>query len=36
MPEPENDMAIKWNLEAPYLAVSENKDDTAVFTEYDL
>ena len=29
MPQPENDMAIKWKLEAPYLAFSENNDDTA-------
>ena len=27
MPQPENDMAIKWKLEAPYLAISENNDD---------
>ena len=25
MPQPEPDLAIKWKLEAPYLAISENK-----------
>ena len=24
MPQPERDLAIKWKLEAPYLAISEN------------
>ena len=28
MPQPENDMAIKWKLEAPYLAISENNNDS--------
>ena len=36
MPQPENDRANKWKLEAPYLAISENNDDTAFLTEYDL
>ena len=36
MPQPENDMAIKWKLEASYWAISENNDDTAFLTEYDL
>ena len=36
MPQLENDMAIKWKLEASYLAISENNDDTAFLTEYDL
>ena len=30
MPQPENDMAIEWELEAPHLAISENNDDTAL------
>ena len=36
MPQPENDMAIKWKLEAPYLAISENNDDTHFLSVYDL
>ena len=36
IPQPENDMAIKWKLEAPYLAISEKNDDAACLTEYDL
>ena len=36
MPQPENDMAIKWKLEAPYLAFSENNDDSTLLTEYNL
>ena len=36
MPQPENDMANKWKLEAPYLSILENNDDTAFLTEYDL
>ena len=36
MPQSEIDMAIKWKLEAPYSANSENIDDTAFLTEYDL
>ena len=36
MPQLENDMAIKWKLDAPYSEVSENHDDTAFLTEYDL
>ena len=35
MPTPEPDLAIKWKLEAPYLAISEDKE-TAFLTEYDL
>ena len=36
MPQPEPDLAIKWKLEAPYLAISENNKETAFLTEYDL
>ena len=36
LPQPEPDMAIKWKLEALYLAISENNDKTAVLTEIDL
>ena len=36
MPQPQTVMAIKWKLEAPYLAISEINDDTALLTEYDL
>ena len=36
MPQPEPDSAIKWKLEAPYLAISENNKETAFLTEYDL
>ena len=36
MPQPEPDMAIKWKLEAPCLAISENNENTAFSTEYDL
>ena len=36
MPQPENDMAIKWKLEAAFLAISEINDDTASLSEYDL
>ena len=32
-PEPKPN---KWNLEAPYFAVSDKNDDTAFSTEYDL
>ena len=35
MPQPEPDLAIKWKLEAPYLAISEN-NKTAFLTEFDL
>ena len=35
-PQSEPDMAIKWKVEAPYLAISENNDNTAFLTEYDL
>ena len=28
MPQPEPDLAIKWKLEAPYLAISENNHDS--------
>ena len=36
MPQPEPDLAIKWKLEAPYLAISENNRETGFLTEYDL
>ena len=36
MSQAENDMAIKWKLEAPYLAISENNNHTAFLTEFDL
>ena len=36
MPQPEPDLAIKWHLEAPYLATSENNKETAFLTEHDL
>ena len=36
MPQPEPDLAIKWILEAPYLAISEINKETAFLTEYDL
>ena len=36
MPQPEQDSAIKWKLEAPYLAISENNKETAFLTDYDL
>ena len=36
MPQLEPDLAIKWKLEAPYLAISENNRETAFLTEYDL
>ena len=36
MPQPEPDLAIKWKLEAPYLAISQNNKETAFLTEYDL
>ena len=34
-PQLEPDLAIKWKLEAPYLAISEDNMDTAYLTEYD-
>ena len=36
MPQLEPGMAIKKKLEAPYWAMSEKKDDTALLTEYDI
>ena len=36
MPQLEPDMAIKCKLEAPYIAISENNDNTAFLTQYDL
>ena len=36
MPQLELDLAIKWNLEAQYLAISEDNMETAYLTEYDL
>ena len=36
MPQPEQDSAIKWKLEAPYLAISEKVKETAFLTDYDL
>ena len=36
MPQPENDMAIEWKLETPYLAISQNNDDSTFLTEYDM
>ena len=36
MPQPEQDSAIKWKLEAPYLAISENNKETAFLADYDL
>ena len=36
MPQLEPDLAIKWKLEAPYLAISEDNMETAYLTEYDL
>ena len=32
----EPDLAIKWKVEAPYLAISEDNMETAYLTEYDL
>ena len=32
----EPDLAIKWKLEAPFLAISEDNMETAYLTEYDL
>ena len=36
MPQLDSDLAIKWKLEAPYLAISEDNMETACLTEYDL
>ena len=36
MPQPEPDLANKWKVEAPYLAISKNNKETAFLTEYDL
>ena len=36
MAEMEPDLAIKWKLGAPYLAISEGNMETAYLTEYDL
>ena len=36
MPQLEPDLAIKWNLEVPYLAISENNIETVYLTESDL
>ena len=36
MPQPEPDLAIKWKLEAPYIAISDNDKETAFVIEYDL
>ena len=36
MPQLEPNLAIKWKLEAPYLAISEDNMETAYLTEYDL
>ena len=33
MPQLEPDLAIKWKLEAPYLAISEDNIETAYLTE---
>ena len=36
MPQLEPELAIKWKLEAPYLAISEDNMETAYLTEYEL
>ena len=36
MLQPEPDLAIKWKLEAPYLAISKDNIETAYLTDYDL
>ena len=36
VPQLEPDLAIKWKLEAPYLAITEYNMETAHLTEYDL
>ena len=36
MPQSEPDLAIRWKLEAPYLAISEDNIETAYLTEFDL
>ena len=36
MPQYENDKAIIWKTEAPYLAISEDNMETATLTEYNL
>ena len=36
MPQLESDLAIKWKLEAPFLAISEDNMETAYLTEDDL
>ena len=36
MPQSEPDLAIKWKLGVPHLAISENNKETAFLTEYDL
>ena len=36
IPQQEPDLATKWNLEALYLAISENDKETPFLTEYDL
>ena len=36
LPQPEPDSAIRWKLEAPYLAISVCNKETTFLTEYDL
>ena len=36
MPQLEPDLAVKWKLEAPYLAISEDNMETAYLTQCDL
>ena len=36
IPQLEPDLAIKWKIKAPYLAISEKNKETAVLTEFDL
>ena len=36
MPQPEPDIAIKWKLEAAYLAILEDNMESAYLTDYDL
>ena len=36
MPQPQNDVAIKWEVEAPYLATSKDHIKAAILTDNDL
>ena len=33
MPQPEPDLALKWKLEAPFLAITEDNIQTTLLTE---